>query len=127
MLWMVKKEMKVSFINRSPVQGHYSLEGYFQRIASQLNAGGIDVFSRTSPFPSKGLVSRLRTIHFARSNQSDINHITGDIHFAAFGTNPCRTVVTVADCGRLHQLTGLKREILRQLWFYQPLPCSGPL
>ena len=30
-------------------------------------------------------------------------------------------MVTVADCGRLHQLSGLKRELLRQLWFQQPL------
>jgi len=118
---MIKKEMQVTFINRSRLQGHYSLEGYFQRIASELNAGGISVISRTSPFPSKGIVSRLRTIRFAHKNQSDINHITGDIHFAALGTNPSRTVITVADCGRLHQVTGLKRELLRQIWFQQPL------
>lgn len=103
------------------MEGHFSLEDYFKRIAEQLRADGVDVVSHTSPCPSKGLVSRLEIIRFAHQHQADINHITGDIHFAAFGTNPRRTVVTVADCGRLHQLSGFKRELLRQFWFKQPL------
>jgi len=114
-------KMQVSHINRFRMDGHYSIESYFKRVVSQLRADGVDVIACTSPYPSKGLISRLRTIWFSRRHQSEIVHITGDIHFAALGTNPSRTVVTVHDCGRLHQLSGFKREILRQFWFQQPL------
>lgn len=82
---------------------------------------GIDIQSHTSPYTSQGVLRRLKTVAFAARHQADINHITGDIHFAACGTDPARTIVTVADCGRLHQLSGFKREVLRQFWFQLPL------
>jgi glycosyltransferase involved in cell wall biosynthesis len=103
------------------MEGHHSLESYFKRVAEALHSLGVNVQSNTSLYLSKGLASRLKIIRFAHQHQADINHITGDIHFAALGTDPHRTVVTVADCGRLHQLSGFKRELLRQLWFTQPL------
>ena len=112
---------KVSFINRLPIEGFYSLEGYFQRISAALASLGVSVDSHTSPYPSRGLIPRLKIARFASRHQADITHITGDIHFAALATDPERTVVTVADCGRLHQVGGLKRELLRQIWFERPL------
>ena len=115
------RHLRVAFINRRPVSGQYSLESYFQRIGESLESLGVAVEPCTSPFFSQGLISRLKTIHYARKHQEDINHITGDIHFAALGLDPARTVVTVADCGRLHQLSGIKRELLRQIWFQLPL------
>lgn len=115
------QKIKVSFINRRPGEGHFSLEGYFARISEALIRAGVDVNSHTSPCSSKGVWNRLRIVAFAAHNQADINHITGDIHFAACGTEPSRTIVTVADCGRLHQLSGVKREVMRQLWFQIPL------
>jgi glycosyltransferase involved in cell wall biosynthesis len=115
------RPLKVSLINRLPIEGFYSLESYFKRIRESLEALGVEVSNNTSPYASQGLLKRLKIVRFARRHQADINHITGDIHFAAFGTDPARTVVTVADCGRLHQLRGLKREVLRQFWFQLPL------
>ncbi|MCP9787690.1 glycosyltransferase [Cyanobium sp. Maggiore-St4-Cus] len=80
-----------------------------------------------SPYPSKGLLQRLRILRYASRINADLLHIAGDIHFAALGTDPARTVVTVADCGRLHQLKGIKREILRQFWFQHPLKRAAAL
>jgi glycosyltransferase involved in cell wall biosynthesis len=115
------RPLKVSLINRLPIEGFYSLEGYFQRIGQALEALGVAVANHTSPYPSRGVVPRLKIVRFAQRHQGDVTHITGDIHFAALGTDPARTIVTVADCGRLHQLSGVKREVLRQIWFQQPL------
>ena len=115
------RPLKVSWINRLPIEGFYSLEGYFQRISHALEALGVEVANHTSPYPSQGLLPRLKIVRFAQRHQGEITHITGDIHFAALGTDPDRTIVTVADCGRLHQLGGFKREVLRQIWFQQPL------
>lgn len=113
--------MKVSFINRRPIEGFYSMEGYFERIKEALIGRGVAVEAHVSPYVSQGFWNRYQIVRFARQHQADIVHITGDIHFAALGTDPARTVVTVHDCGRLHQLRGIKREILRQFWFQQPL------
>jgi len=116
-----KYSYRIAFINRRPVEGQYSLESYFKRIGESLRSLGVDLRSCTSPYNSKGLIPRLKIIRFANQQQETINHITGDIHFAALGLDPSRTVVTVADCGRLHQLTGIKKELLRQIWFELPL------
>jgi len=111
----------VSFVSRRPIEGFYSLESYFERVRASLLRLGVEVQHHVSPFTSQGLLNRLRIVRFARRHQGDLVHVTGDIQFAAFGTDPARTVVTVADCGRLHQLRGWKRELLRQFWFRLPL------
>ena len=113
--------MKVSLLCRRPIEGFYSLESYFARVHQSLLDLGIDAEMNVSPYVSQGLRKRLQIVRFARLHQADITHVTGDIHFAALGTNPARTIVTVHDCGRLHQLRGYKREILRQFWFALPL------
>ena len=117
--------LKVAFINRCPKDGHYSIESYFANVAKALRPYPIELKSCTSPYDSKSLIPRLRTMQFARLNQGDITHITGDIHFAALGLNHQRTVVTVHDCGRLHQTKSLRREVLRQFWFELPLTRVG--
>ena len=113
--------MRISFVSRRPIEGFYSLESYFERVRASLLKLGVEVAHHVSPYTSQGLLNRLRIVRFARRNQGDLVHITGDIQFAAFGTDPARTVVTVADCGRLHQLQGWRREVLRQFWFRLPL------
>lgn len=103
------------------MEGFYSLESYFERVSNALADLDVEPQTHICPCPSQGLLKRIRITQFASRHQADVVHITGDIHFAALGTDPARTVVTVHDCGRLHQLQGLKREILRQYWFAQPL------
>ena len=113
--------MKVQLIQRKPARIHFSVEGYFSRVMAEFQRRELDIDLKVVPHVSQGLLPRLQIAHYARMNQGDVTHITGDIHFAALATKPERTVVTVLDCGRLHQLSGLKRELLRQLWFQLPL------
>lgn len=113
--------MQISLVSRRPIEGFYSMESYFERVRASLLAMGVDVRLHVSPYASQGLLNRLGIIRFARRHQADLVHVTGDIQFAALGTDPGRTVVTVHDCGRLHQLRGWKRELLRQFWFRLPL------
>jgi glycosyltransferase involved in cell wall biosynthesis len=115
------RPLKLSLIHRRPIEGFYSIEGYFKRISQSLRSLGVEVTNHTSPYASQGLLQRLKIVRFANRHQGEITHISGDIHFAALGTDPGRTVVTVHDCGRLHQLRGLPREIMRQFWFQLPL------
>lgn len=116
-----RRPLEVALINRRPIEGNYSIESYFNRVGQALRELGITVHEHTATQASRGLLPRLKIIRFARRHQAAITHITGDIHFAALGTEPKRTIVTVHDCGRLHQLRGLQREVLRQFWFALPL------
>jgi len=117
----VLSQMRVDLIQRYPTPGGFSVETYFARLLEVFPEFGIDAALHTVPFPSRGLLPRLRAVHYVRRFRDGIVHITGDIHFAALGLDPRRTVVTVLDCGTLHRLRGVTREIFRQAWFYWPL------
>ncbi|MEO5714666.1 MAG: glycosyltransferase family 1 protein [Luteolibacter sp.] len=105
---------------RLPYDGQVSIERLFGEIRSQLTAE-CRVSEATSPFPSKGLLSRLRNLLHARRQRADVHHIVGDVHYLAFGLPPPRTVLTIHDCAALNRLTGWKREILRYFWFTGPM------
>ena len=113
--------MKVQLLQRQPHPGQFSVEGYFSRVVDALLAQGLDAELSIAPVKSKGFLPRLQILDFARKRRGHITHITGDIYFAALALEPQRTVVTVLDCGRLHQLSGLRRELMRQIWFRLPL------
>ena len=57
----------------------------------------------------------------ANKNHGDVNHITGDIHFAAILLNKNKTILTVHDCGMLSASKGIKHALLKYFWFTLPL------
>ena len=58
----------------------------------------------------------------AAFHQSDVNHITGDIHYVGLLLAKRRTVVTVHDCHHLlRSLHGWRRRLYYLLWFSLPL------
>jgi glycosyltransferase involved in cell wall biosynthesis len=52
---------------------------------------------------------------------ADVHHIVGDVHYLALGLPRESLVLTIHDCAALERLHGWRREILRQLWFVQPM------
>ncbi|MFT3825781.1 MAG: glycosyltransferase family 1 protein [Chitinophagaceae bacterium] len=70
---------------------------------------------------SKGIINRIKIVWQAFRNQGDVNHITGDVHFAAILLNKKKTILTVHDCGMLAASTGLKHRLLKYFWFTLPL------
>lgn len=74
---------------------------------------------------SKGIVDRIKIVWEAKRNQGDVNHITGDVHFAAMLLDKRKTILTVHDCGMLAASKGLKHHLLKLFWFTLPLrKCS---
>jgi glycosyltransferase involved in cell wall biosynthesis len=58
----------------------------------------------------------------AAFNQGDINHITGDIHFAALLLRKRKTILTIHDIGStLNNKNILRKWILRLLWYSLPM------
>ena len=53
--------------------------------------------------------------------KADLHHIVGDVHYLAFGLPGNKLVLTIHDCAALERLKGWRRELLRQLWFVQPM------
>lgn len=73
-----------------------------------------------APVYSNGLIDRIKIILHAVKNQSEINHITGDIHFITPFLRRGKRVLTIHDCGQVHRSTGIKKAILKFFWFTWP-------
>jgi glycosyltransferase involved in cell wall biosynthesis len=80
-----------------------------------------ETISAVSSYPTKGVVSRVRSMLEARARQGDVNHIVGDVHFLALLLDPARTVVTIHDCEFMERAGRLKRWIYLWLWLRLPV------
>lgn len=109
---------------RLPYDGQVSIERLFEEIRGYLPEH-CKTTEATSPFPSEGLLPRLRNLLHARRQLADVHHIVGDAHYLAFGLPGKITVLTIHDCAALNRLTGWKREVLRYFWFTGPMGRSA--
>ncbi|MBJ6119806.1 glycosyltransferase family 4 protein [Pontibacter sp. BT310] len=66
-------------------------------------------------------ITLLQNMRYARKNQGDVNHITGDIYYAALALDGRRTVLTIHDLESLHSSSKLKNVILQLLWLKLPV------
>jgi glycosyltransferase involved in cell wall biosynthesis len=74
-----------------------------------------------APFESNGLIRRLLIALHAFLNQGAVTHITGDITFAALLLARKSTIITVHDCGILKRKHGVRKWLLKKLWFEWPM------
>lgn len=111
----------VIHFQRNPFLDQFSIELLFASIRDTMRTIGARVQSKTVPYQSKGLWPRLANIIWASRNQGRVNHITGDIHYLALGLRREHTVLTIHDCYQLERLKGLKRWIMRIVWFDLPM------
>ncbi|WP_375559139.1 glycosyltransferase family 4 protein [Bernardetia sp. OM2101] len=128
--------MKVVYLHRKPRQfGNFSIESYFEDIRSYLPSisSKIEPIVYQSPFFSDGILPRIKNIRDAKRQtqklKSDINHITGDVHFLTMGLNPKKTVLTIHDCAFLEQNSDsikdkLKKKFLKTFWLDIPVKQS---
>ena len=57
----------------------------------------------------------------AWAQKGEVNHIVGDVHYAALGLPGSRCILTIHDLNRLDQLRGLRGILYRWLYFRIPL------
>lgn len=113
--------MQITFVQRRPFPEQYSLESYFDRVATSMRERGHRVDQFVVPNYSKGLVPRVKnTLAMRALRSSDVIQITGDIHYVALGCPPEKTVLTVLDCGTLERLQGIKHRIFKSFWYTLP-------
>ncbi len=114
------EQIEVVFFQRKPLPFHKSLEFIFQDVRARLSTSIRSTTVVCSVY-SKGIVNRVRIMREAVRKQGAVNHITGDIHFAAILLQRQNTMLTVLDCGLLSNSSGLKHALLKYFWFTLPL------
>ncbi len=112
--------IKVVFFQRKPYPFHKSLEFIFDDVRQRMPESIESVKYVFTEF-SKGIFPRISIIKESNRNQGTINHITGDIHFAAIGLPKRNTLITVLDCRMLSDSKGIKHALLKYFWFTLPL------
>jgi glycosyltransferase involved in cell wall biosynthesis len=70
---------------------------------------------------SEGVWRRLQDVWLARTQQGEVNHVTGDVHYLTFLLDSRRTVLTVHDLVMLGRLRGVRRGIFWFFWYWLPV------
>jgi len=113
--------VQVTFFQRKPrSDGNFSIEGVFESVRREL-ANKIDARVQIAPAYSNGLLRRILIALHAWWRQGEINHVTGDINFAALLLNGSRTILTNHDCGYILRTRGIRRWLLQRLWLELPV------
>ena len=115
----------LKFFFRHPHSIYFSLEKIFAGISRQIalvHGREFRVEDCRMPFPSQ-LKHILTNIIYARRHEADINHVTGDVHYAILGFRKRKVnVVTIHDCVMLHKNPrGPRHWLMKWLWYELPV------
>lgn len=100
-------------------KGHYSIERVFELVREQL-AGRIVCSVFECPWESRGIIRRVWNVISARGAASQVNHVTGDVHYLLLLLPRQSTILTIHDCGFLHGMKGIRKKILWYFWLRIP-------
>lgn len=115
----------VNIFLRNPNKlGNFSLEIFFSELYKELDKS-INVKIVKVPFKNKGIFPRILNILFCYFNQTDINHIVGDITYCSLLMKKAKLIITILDCVSLYQTSGFKRKILKFFLFKMPISKSS--
>ncbi|MEQ1645928.1 MAG: glycosyltransferase, partial [Pyrinomonadaceae bacterium] len=112
------KRLRVIFVERK-ASGAVSVERVFRQIARDLPPESFDLEFQQVPF-GNGILAILKNLLFFRPKPADIYHITGDVQYISLRLPGDRTVMTIHDIISLHQRSGLRRYIIKKLYFDLP-------
>lgn len=111
--------MNLSLFYRKPSPDYHSIEQLFDTISSNYS-DDVQLKKVYAKHISKGLIKRILIGLYAKNNQSEINHITGDIHFIAPFLSKKKTILTVHDIGSIKSGYFIKKWLLKLFWFSIP-------
>jgi glycosyltransferase involved in cell wall biosynthesis len=115
------RSLCVTHFGRRPYPGQFSIEKVFEQVRQAWLDPQIKIIERRTPFYSRGFWPRLSNCLWASKRQSDLNHITGDVHYIALCMAPESTILTVHDCLTLRRLVGIRRWVFKRYWFDLPI------
>lgn len=117
--------LKVCFIHRKSADTP-SIERVFDRLEKELSRLGVEIENVRLPYGNDvpGIVGNL--LRF-RPPPADLYHITGHVHYIALKLPGPKTLITVHDLGILHRRKGLRRAVLKKLFFARPFRRAAAL
>jgi glycosyltransferase involved in cell wall biosynthesis len=110
----------VVHFQRRPLPDYHSIEKLFNALRLPMLETS-DVRVEVCPYVSRAIRPRIRNLRWAKLWSGGVNHITGDVHYLALALPGERTVLTVHDCVSLQRAKGLRRWLLRKLYFEWPV------
>jgi glycosyltransferase involved in cell wall biosynthesis len=111
--------MKILFIERSPTTT-VSIEKVFREVAKELVIERFEVEFQQMPFDNSFL-GIIKNLYFFKAKEADIYHITGHIHYIGLRIPIAKTLLTIHDMRILHDRKGIRRWIIKKLFFDLPV------
>jgi glycosyltransferase involved in cell wall biosynthesis len=112
--------MEVTFFNRYYYPHQISIEKLFSVLKVAMQKNGIVITEFTNPY-FLNPIGIIKALLYFRSNQSKINHITGDITWSSFLLKGKSLIITIHDLGGMKELSGIRRKIFFIWWIYLPI------
>jgi glycosyltransferase involved in cell wall biosynthesis len=110
---------RILYVERQPSL-FVSIEKVFRQIAASLSGDRFDTKFQQVPY-GNNLLGVLKNLLFFDPESTDIYHITGHVHYLALVLPPKRTALTIHDLRFLNDRTGIRRLVLKKLYFDWPL------
>lgn len=111
--------VKITFIEKKGGAGS-SIGLVFRQVAKSLPDDVYQKEFRELNF-GVGFLDILKNLFLYKKNESDIYHITGNVHYLTLRHNPENTVLTIHDLVFLHLRKGFRKFVLRKLFLDMPL------
>jgi glycosyltransferase involved in cell wall biosynthesis len=110
---------KILYVERK-FSGFFSLEKVFRQVANELPQSGLDASFQQVEHGAglKGMLSNLLSF---KPKPADLYHITGDITYIALRLPAAKTILTIPDISILKYRTGIRRYVLKKLFFDWPV------
>ena len=114
----MNNKLRIAYFQRKSRKfGNFSIELVFEEIRKNLPLDMQGILY-TARYESNGLWKRLYIALEAAGKQEDVNHTTGDIHFANIFLRRHKTVLTIHDVGFMEHSSSVSR-------FYSGFSGSG--
>lgn len=112
--------MEVSYFFRKARSHAFSIESLFDNIQQQVK---IQNHYKASKVVVPSIRNVLANIVAAGQKQSDVNHITGDIHYVSLGMKKRNTILTIHDCVFLTRYSkwDFKYWLFKFFWYQLPM------
>lgn len=121
----MKQPFTVVFIQRKArLYGNFSVEFIFDAIRQQLPS---TIRGQYYPvkYESSGLWKRMYIALESAFHQGDVNHVTGDIHYATAFLRKKKSILTILDIGLLRDKPSFVRRLLKLFWVTIPVRRAG--
>ena len=108
--------MKICYVFRKRLEGRYSIENIFENICSSVAMNGDSV---EKIYHEQSIFQTIRNI---RRTNSDVIHITGDVHYLALFLPRNKTILTIHDIASYsNKKRTFKSYVYLLIWFLLPI------